>query len=68
MVSSGISPEINAVSTLLLVATALLLLAAHQLERGARLAQAAVPAVLGLMVLGAPFVAGAGRPRRARAC
>ena len=34
MVRSGITPEINAVSTLLLVATALLLLAAHQLERG----------------------------------
>ena len=60
MVRSGITPEINAVSTLLLVATALLLLAAHQLERGARLAQAAAPAVLGLMVLGAPFVAGTG--------
>src|SRR5215813_6657748 len=34
MVKSGISPEINAVSTLLLLATSLLLLAAFLLERG----------------------------------
>ena len=60
MVRSGITPEINAVSTLLLVATALLLLAAHQLERGARVRLAAAPAALGLAVLGAPFVAGSG--------
>ena len=60
MVRSGVTPEINAVSTLLLVATALLLLAAHQLERGARARVAAAPAVLGLAVLGAPFVAGTG--------
>jgi len=60
MVRSGITPEINAVSTLLLVATALLLLAAHQLERGARARLAAAPAALGLAVLGAPFLAGAG--------
>lgn len=60
MVRSGITPEINAVSTLLLVATALLLLAAHQLERGARVLVAAAPAALGLAVLGAPFMAGTG--------
>jgi spermidine/putrescine transport system permease protein len=60
MVRSGITPEINAVSTLLLVATALLLLAAHQLERGARARVAAAPAALGLLVLGAPFLAGTG--------
>jgi spermidine/putrescine transport system permease protein len=60
MVRSGITPEINAVSTLLLVATALLLLAAHQLERGGRARLAAAPAALGLAVLGAPFLAGGG--------
>jgi spermidine/putrescine transport system permease protein len=58
MVRSGVTPEINAVSTLLLVATALLLLAAHQLERGARARVAAAPAALGLAVLGAPFFGG----------
>jgi spermidine/putrescine transport system permease protein len=56
MVRSGISPEINAVSTLLLAATALLLLAAWRLEQGARPRAAALPAVLGLGILGAPFV------------
>jgi spermidine/putrescine transport system permease protein len=56
MVRSGISPEINAVSTLLLAATALLLLAAWRLEQGARVRAAALPALLGLAVLGAPFV------------
>jgi len=56
MVRSGISPEINAVSTLLLVATALLLFAAWRLEQGGRAREAAVPAVLGLAILGAPFV------------
>ena len=58
MVRSGITPEINAVSTLLLVATALLLVAAQQLERGVRARFAAVPAVLSLAVLGAPFLGG----------
>jgi spermidine/putrescine transport system permease protein len=58
MVRSGITPEINAVSTLLLVATALLLLAAQQLERGVRARFAAVPAVLSVAVLGAPFLGG----------
>jgi spermidine/putrescine transport system permease protein len=56
MVRSGISPEINAVSTLLLVATALLLFAAWQLEQGGRPRVAAVPALLGLGILAAPFV------------
>lgn len=55
MVRSGISPEINAVSTLLLAATALLLFAAWRLEQGGRPAQAALPALLGLGVLAAPF-------------
>jgi spermidine/putrescine transport system permease protein len=56
MVRSGVTPEINAVSTLLLVATALLLLAAQQLERGVRARFAAIPAVLSMAVLGAPFL------------
>ena len=56
MVKSGISPEINAVSTMLLVATALLLLAAFLLEQGRPLRAAVAPAVVGLAVLGAPFV------------
>ena len=47
MVRSGISPEINAVSTLLLVATSLLLLAAYRLEQGHGRAQAAMPGLLG---------------------
>jgi spermidine/putrescine transport system substrate-binding protein/spermidine/putrescine transport system permease protein len=61
MVRSGISPEINAVSTVLLVATALLLLAAFVLEQGGRARRAAGPALVGLLILGAPFVL-AGRP------
>jgi spermidine/putrescine transport system permease protein len=56
MVRSGISPEINAASTILLVATALLLFAAWRLEQGGRAREAALPAVLGLAILGAPFV------------
>lgn len=56
MVKSGISPEINAVSTLLLVATSLLLLAADRLERGGGLRQAAWPGGAGLLVLLAPFL------------
>jgi spermidine/putrescine transport system permease protein len=55
MVRSGISPEINAVSTVLLVATGLLLFAAWRLEQGGRVRHAAVPAALGLAILGAPF-------------
>lgn len=56
MVHSGITPEINAVSTLLLLATALLLAAAQLVERGVRARFAAVPAVLSAAVLGAPFL------------
>src|SRR6185295_1898792 len=56
MVRSGVSPVINAVSTVLLVATSLLLLAAHRLEQGRGSRTAALPAFLGLAILGAPFV------------
>lgn len=56
MVKSGISPEINAVSTLLLAATSLLLLAADRLERGAAPLRAALPGGAGLLVLLAPFL------------
>jgi spermidine/putrescine transport system permease protein len=55
MVKSGISPEINAVSTLLLVATSALLFAAHRLERGASPSGVLIPALLGFAILGAPF-------------
>jgi spermidine/putrescine transport system permease protein len=60
MVRRGITPEINAVSTLLLVATSLLLFAAHRLEQGARARSAALPALLGVFILGAPFALGRG--------
>jgi spermidine/putrescine transport system permease protein len=57
MVKSGVSPEINAVSTLLLLATGLLLYAAHELERGRT--RRAVPSVAaGLLILAWPFVLG----------
>ena len=55
MVKSGVSPEINAVSTMLLVATGLLLLAVFLIEQGRALRTAALPAALGLGLLGAPF-------------
>ena len=58
MVRSGLSPEINAVSTLLLVATALLLYAAYRLERGGGILRAALPMGLGLSLLVAPFLLG----------
>ena len=61
MVKSGVSPEINAVSTVLLAATGLLLVAAFLLEQGRSLRLAAAPAVAGLLVLGAPFAL-VGRP------
>ena len=64
MVRSGISPEINAVSTLLLLATALLLLAAWRVQQGGRARVAAVPAVLGFALLSAPFLL-VGHPARA---
>jgi spermidine/putrescine transport system permease protein len=60
MVKSGISPEINAVSTLLLVATSLLLYAAHELEQGRGPRRAGLPVALGLGILGAPFLLGRG--------
>jgi spermidine/putrescine transport system permease protein len=56
MVKSGITPEINAVSTLLLGATSLLLAAAWQLERGRPARAALLPAGLGLGLLALPFV------------
>ncbi len=62
MVRSGISPEINAVSTLVLVGTGLMLYGAHRLERGARTVSALAPAALGVLLLAAPFVAGGGGP------
>lgn len=60
MVRRGITPEINAVSTLLLVATSLLLFAAHRLEQGRRTATAVLPALVGLAILAAPFALGRG--------
>jgi spermidine/putrescine transport system substrate-binding protein/spermidine/putrescine transport system permease protein len=56
MVRSGLSPEINAVSTVLLAATALLLFAAWRLEQGRRPRQVALPVALGLGLLAVPFV------------
>jgi spermidine/putrescine transport system substrate-binding protein/spermidine/putrescine transport system permease protein len=58
MVKSGITPEINAVSTLLLAATSLLLFAAYRLEQGKSVKKAAAPVALGLVVLALPFVLG----------
>jgi spermidine/putrescine transport system substrate-binding protein/spermidine/putrescine transport system permease protein len=55
MVKSGVSPAINAVSTLLLVATSLLLVAAQRLEEGGG-RRAALPGLLGLFVLLFPFL------------
>jgi spermidine/putrescine transport system permease protein len=57
MVKSGVSPAINAVSTLLLLSTSLLLFAAWSLERGARIRVAIAPAALGISILAAPFAA-----------
>ncbi|HEY6548081.1 MAG TPA: spermidine/putrescine ABC transporter substrate-binding protein, partial [Vicinamibacteria bacterium] len=51
---------INAVSTLLLAATSLLLFAAHRLEQGARTRTALLPALLGLGILATPFALGRG--------
>ncbi len=56
MVRSGLSPEINAVSTLLLAATALLLYSAWRLEQGGRPRAVALPVALGLGLLGLPFL------------
>jgi spermidine/putrescine transport system permease protein len=65
MVKSGVSPEINAVSTVLLVATSLLLWTASRLERGRRGWGTAVPVAVALGLLGAPFALGRG-PSAAR--
>jgi spermidine/putrescine transport system permease protein len=62
MVKSGVSPAINAISTLLLLATSLLLLAAFWLESGKGPRRAALPGALGLLILGFPFLAGGGAP------
>ena len=70
MVKSGISPEINAVSTMLLVATALLLLAAFLLEQGRplrgrrRCRRSSASRVLGAPVRAAAGPRAARRPRR----
>jgi spermidine/putrescine transport system permease protein len=58
MLKSGVSPEINAVSTVLLVATSLLLYASFRLEQGRSLRSALPAAALALGVLGAPFLGG----------
>jgi spermidine/putrescine transport system permease protein len=58
MVRSGVSPEINAISTLLLVATSLILYGSFRLERGASIGRASLPALLGIGLLAAPFVLG----------
>jgi spermidine/putrescine transport system permease protein len=58
MVKSGVSPEINAVSTLLLVATGLLLWTAWRLEQGRRGWATGVPVAAALALLLAPFIAG----------
>ncbi|HEV8254094.1 MAG TPA: extracellular solute-binding protein [Vicinamibacteria bacterium] len=65
MVKSGVSPEINAVSTVLLAATGLMLAGAHLFEQG-RTRAAAPAAALGLLVLGGPFLLGAGGPTGSR--
>jgi spermidine/putrescine transport system permease protein len=61
MVKSGISPEINAVSTLLLVATSLLLWTAYRIEQGRRGWATTVPVGAALALLVAPFALGGGR-------
>jgi len=60
MVKSGVSPEINAVSTLLLAATGLLLWAASRLEGGRRGWGTAAPVATAVALLAAPFVLGGG--------
>jgi spermidine/putrescine transport system permease protein len=60
MVRTGISPEINAVSTLLLVATSLMLFAAHRLEQGRSARSAVLPTAVAFGLLAMPFVFGKG--------
>jgi spermidine/putrescine transport system permease protein len=66
MVRSGVSPQINAVSTILLVATSLLLFSSWWIEQGVKLRKAAVPAAAGLLILGAPFALVPPRPDAGR--
>jgi spermidine/putrescine transport system permease protein len=56
MVRSGVSPEINAVSTLLVVSTGLMLAAAYLLEQGRRPMVAAAPGVIGVLLLAGPLL------------
>jgi spermidine/putrescine transport system permease protein len=56
MLKSGVSPEINAISAVLLAATGLLLLGAFLLEQGRSFWVAAPPAALGVGLLAAPFL------------
>lgn len=58
MLKSGITPQINALSSLLLLATGLLLLAAFRIERSGLRAGALLPAVCGLTLLALPFMLG----------
>jgi spermidine/putrescine transport system permease protein len=58
MVKSGVSPQINAISTVLLAATGLLLFASYRLERGGGVRQAAPAGLLGLAILLLPFARG----------
>jgi spermidine/putrescine transport system permease protein len=66
MVKSGISPEINAVSSVLLLSTVLLVLAAYWIEQGRSARLAAAPAGLGLAVLLLPFALVGAPPPAAR--
>ncbi len=60
MVRTGITPEINAISSMLLVATSLLLYASWRLEQGKGMRHSAPPALLGLALLAWPFFVGHG--------
>jgi len=60
MVRTGITPEINAISTLMLLATSLLLFASWRLEQGKGVKSSAPPALLGLGLLAWPFLVGQG--------
>lgn len=60
MVRTGITPEINAISTVLLAATSLLLYASWRLEQGKDIRRSSPPALLGLALLAWPFLIGGG--------